>query len=538
MKLQGISIDRSLNHNATNITFNLRTIKVIAVLSIISFSISAQSDLLILNNEKANGINYKTKNEIRSIEYIFPENIYHSFIDTTTNVLTVQLRGTSSNGKRLDNSGNLVLYDLLNKKPKWSKNINYQKGSIKQSNNIIIQTIANKSYCLNIKNGENKWRIKNSIYYIEPSQNTGIGYKYNPIDEYSNTLEGIDLTNGKSIWKREINREYGWNDLFHLNDSVIVIVAAGLHSINLKNGTGWDYNSITGEKDYTVSDITNAAGVALGVLTGTFVMSTGYNVVSDIVSNVLVDSSNIYFASKEKITKLNHNGQIIWSCPLTEGYMSKSSIFIIGKILYMVNKGYAFMGYRQLYYGIPFIAGFDITNGKQLFLTTIDETKAQINGYKVRNNIFYLVFKDRIAKYSTIHGSFISEKSFDIKTLGELKNFVGGQVYIKIDSTYFSLASSDSTNHYLFTKSRKTIVINDNLEIVNQIEYDQLYIYYLKTNDYKFLAKEDETTIINKENKKVAELKASRNGIMIGSMLYDILEKSFIETDLSELIKN
>jgi hypothetical protein len=503
-----------------------------------ALTIFAQTDLLILNNESIAGKNYKTNSEFKAKEYIFPERIDNSFVDTTTNLLTVQLRGTSKNGKWLNNSGNVILYDLSNKKEKWAKKINYQQSNIEQFDNVLIQTIANKSYCLNVENGENMWEVKNTIYYVDHLQKIGIGYKFKMSSGYTNTLEGIDLTNGNPIWKREISREYSWNDIFHLNDSIIVVAAAGLHSINLKNGTGWDYNTITGEKDYTVTNAANVVGAALGVLTGTFVMSTGSNLVRDIVSNILVDSTNIYFASKEKIASLDHNGQVKWTFPLSKDLASKSSIFVRDSILYMINKGYAFMGYRQLDFGTPFIASFNKNTGKQIFFSSINGKKDQISGYKIDNDTILLVFKDRVAKYSMNNGSIILGKSFDLATSGELRYFIGSQVYLKTDSTYNPIDSTDSTKHFLYTKTGKILVLNDKLDITGQIESDQLYVNYLKTKKYKFLAKNNETIVIDNKNKKVADLKASNKAILIDSKLYDMQEKSFLEIDISDLVKD
>ena len=48
--------------------------------------------------------------------------------------------------------------------------------------------------------------------------------------------------------KKILNGGCGWNDILYLNDSIVLIVAAGLHAINIKNGTGWDYIAITGKK--------------------------------------------------------------------------------------------------------------------------------------------------------------------------------------------------------------------------------------------------------------------------------------------------
>jgi len=319
---------------------------------------------------------------------------------------------------------------------------------------------------------------------------------------------------------------------------VIILAAAGLHSINIKNGTGWDYDAITGKKDYKETAITNAAGIAMGALTGTGMVATGYNLVRDVISNVLIDSSSIYLASKEKISRLGHDGQIQWTHPLPEDSTSNSEIFIKDNILYLLNKGYAFMGNRKLDFGTPFFTSFDLNSGKQIFMSTIKEKKDQVNGYIISKDTILLLFKDRVSKYSMKDGSVLSEKSFDVKTAGELRDFLGDQVYTKTDSDFKCLATSDPTKYYLYTSTKKILVTNCDLDIIDQIDADQLYIYYLKTKDLKFLAKGKETIILDNSNKIVADLKVSGKAKLAGSKLFDIQEKSFIEVDLKELIRN
>ncbi len=517
----------------------MKRLFAVGFFSFIVLTIYAQSDLLIPNNDKIIGKNDKTNSDIHAMEYVFPERIYDSYIDTLSNLLTIQLRNVSNNGKWLKNSGNVVLYDLSNKKVKWSKKIKYQLSSIEQFNNVIIQRKGNASYCLNNENGKDLWKVQDAIYYVNSFEKIGIGYKYNIYNgSYTNNLEGIDLTNGKTIWHREINREYSWNDILHLNDSVIIVVAAGLHSINIKNGTGWDYNTITGKKDYDATIAANAAGVAVGLLTGAFVISTGHDLVRDIVSNVLVDSSDIYFASKEKIARLDYNGNIKWTHTLPKDLVSKSVILLKDSLIYMINKGYAYMGYRQLDFGMPFIAAFNKNTGEQVFLTIVKDKKNLVNGIKINNDTAILVFNNRISEYSMINGSAIYEKSFNTDVLGELMYFINEQIYIKTDSAFKCLVTSDPTNKYLCTKGKKILVIDNDLNISDQIDFCDLYIYYFKTKNYKFLSKDDETTVIDNENKKVADLKVSRKATLIGSKLYDMQEKSLIEVDINEFMKN
>ncbi|NPA35698.1 MAG: PQQ-binding-like beta-propeller repeat protein, partial [Chlorobi bacterium] len=345
---------------------------ILILFSIQSFS-QKNNDVKVLINEKVLGKNLLTSSEINGLEYVFPNRIHKTYLDTTSGFLTVQLRGLSKNDKWLKNKGYILLYDLNEKKLKWNKKVNFQTSYLQQFNNTMIFTVANKSYLLDINTGNELWEVKNNIVFADPDYNIGIGYRFNGSTGYSNKLQGLDMKNGKIIWEKELNSEYGWNDLFYTNDSTLMIVAAGLHSINIKNGKGWDYETITGKKDYTETIATNVAGAALGILTGTFVTATGHNLVHDAVSNVIIDSLYIYFSSAEQLAKINKNsGEVIWKYSFPKKFASKSTIFVEDSLIYMINNGYAFMGYRELNFGKPFIAAFDKETGKQKYLSTIN----------------------------------------------------------------------------------------------------------------------------------------------------------------------
>ena len=518
---------------------NMRKI-IFGLLFLITISGFSQSNQIqVLCNEKVLGKNLIDSSDIKGFEYIFPDKIHETFLDTTTGFLTVQLRGVSKNGKWLDNTGNIVQFDIKNQKVLWSKKIAYQTSNLQQFSNTMIYTIANKSYCLDCNTGNELWEVKNNIYFVDPIDNIGIGYKFKNSTGYSNELEGIDLKNGNVIWQRDLNREYGWNDVFYINDSTMIVVAAGLHAINTRTGKGWDYNTITGKEDYTETAVANAVGAVAGVLTGTFVMSTGHNLVRDLVSNALTDSSNIYFASKEQLVKIDkQSGEIIWKFPFSNDLASKSSIFINDSAIFMINKGMAFMGYRQLDFGKPFFAAIDKQSGKQLFLSLINAKDDPILSYQVQNREIFFVFKNRIAKYSMVTGDLISEKDFPNDNFGELKYFVGNQVFItNLNGDLISLRQSDSTKVFVFTSLNKTLSIDNDLNISKTIEYDDLSIYYLKTEEFKFIANDKKTLIINNAGQRIAEIDATSNAFMIGNTLYDTQDNSFKTIDLSEIIK-
>lgn len=513
---------------------------VLGLLLLISLTgFSQKNQINVLSNEKTLGKSLIDSSEIKGLEYVFPERIHETFIDTTNGFLTVQLRGLRKE-KWLSNTGNIIQYDIKNQKVLWSKKIAYQSSNLQQFSNTMIYTVANKSYCLDIITGNELWEVKNNIYFVDPIDNIGIGYKFKSSTGYSNELEGIDLKNGNVLWKRDLNREYGWNDVFYTNDSTMIVVAAGLHSIDIKTGKGWDYNTITGKKDYTGTAAANAVGVGLGLLTGTFVMSTGHDLVRDLVSNTITDSSSIYLASKEQLVKIDkQSGETIWKFPFSNDLASKSSIFMNDSVIFMINKGMAFMGYRQLDFGKPFFAAFDRQTGKQKYLSLINVKDDPILSYQIQNREIFLVFKNRISKYSMETGNLIAEKDFPKDNVGELKYFVGNQVFItNQNGDLMSLPQSDSTKVFVFTSQGKTLSIDSELNISKTIEYDSLSIYYLRTKNLKFIAKDKKTLVINNTGQRIAEIDATSSAFLIGNTLYDTQDESFVTIDLSEMIKN
>ena len=491
----------------------MKKILIIGIICCFGLHIIAQSHVSVLNNERQLGKNLITDKEIVGNEFSFSERIERTYLETESNCITIQLRGFILGGPYLKNNGHVILYDLTNKRAIWDKSINYQNYDFEQNGKFIFKTGLKKTYCLDFETGEDLWKAKNSIAFINPELKIGIGYTpyisnqlfYNDIN-----FEGIDLNTGNTIWKREIKHDYGLDDVFMLNDSDAMIVSSGLHSVNLKTGLGWDYNAVTGVQFMQ----TMKAGIK---------------------SNVIIDSLDIYFASKEKISRLDINGNLIWSTTLPEDLTSASNIILSGNTLYMINSGTAQCGYATHKQGKPFLAAYNIENGKNIFLNTVDNQSGKTIESVIDKDELIILYKDKIAKCSLKNGDLISENTFDTGINGEIVGFVNDGIYNKYDSTYKSLTLNDTINHYIYTKKKIVLAIDKNLNIVNQYDIDQLYKLYLNYNKLRFLANKDNSIIIHKDNKIVAIIDVPGKAKRIGSKIYFIHEKSIIEIDLNEI---
>ena len=512
---------------------------IAAFLCFTSCFVFAQSESNVTTNDIIIGKDFRTGRDIKTREYVFSENIYSSYIDNSARLLTLQLRGAGQNGTDLNELGNLVLFDLPQKQIRWSKPLNYTVSNIDQYENILIKTTDNQSSCLNNEDGEILWESKNTIYHVNPVLKIGVGYRYNASGSSVNMLEGIDMNTGKSIWKREIKRDYGLNEISVLNDSVVLVAANGLHAVNLKTGLGWDYSARTGKKDHSATVTANIVNFAFSALMGAdFEVTTGHDLYTDVVSNVLIDSTSIYMADKEYVVRVDHDGNVIWRKDLPSGLASKSSIFIKDSLLYMVNNGFAFMNGQLVNYGKPFFAAFKLSDGQKVFLSPLGYKKEQINAFSSQQDTLYLTSKNRIYKYSLVDGSEFWEQKIKADTLGELTSFAGKDVYVKSDSSLIKLQANDSVNVSVFTKMNKLLVFNNQLKLDKVIPVPDLYYCYLETRGYKFLENGNSSIIIDKDGKLVAELDISGNVVLRGNILYEIQGNSMVEIDINELIKN
>ncbi len=516
-----------------------RMCMVVGIQIIVIASFAQSSNSPIRSIEKTIGEIFETREGIKAKEYIFPERIFDSYMDTISKFLVVQLLGLDNSGKKLKNRGEILIYDVVGEKVKWSQKLSYQKSRIHRFGGTIIHTktgIDSKTVGLNIETGKKMWQVNHTTFFVDPVTQVGVGYTGS--GQYDNTLEGVDLKNGKALWRRELTREYGWNNVLQLNDSLWMLVAAGLHTVNIRDGSGWDHHAVTGKKDYRVTNAVNAAGVTLGLLTGTFVLATGHNLVSHVNSNVHSDSTGFYFASKEKISRIRKDeGSEFWWRMLPADLPSKSSIFVKSDTLFMVNFGYAFMGNRQINFGTPFFAAFDKETGNQIFFHTINNTKNPILDFKVENEKILLIFKDGIIKRSMRDGAQEFERTYNTDEYGELRYFVGNQIYAaNADSSLTSLTLTNPSKKYIFTTESKVLELDNDFNITDKIDFDQLYLYYLEVKDYKFVAKNNKTVVLDADNNRIAEIDVTRRSTLIGNKLYDMQEKSFFEVDLSNLI--
>lgn len=478
------------------------------------------------------GRNHITGQAIYAGEYTFPEKIYDSVIDVDSALLTIQLRGTDKKGKHLKKKGSIELYDLRNKQVKWRTKVQYDKEKYIIHKDQLVKHVNNNSVLINRMSGDNAWRASGNLFYLDDERGKGILSKYG-----SNRFEGYDLKTGKSIWKRKLKTQYGWKSI-NLNDSTLLVCSSGLYTVNINDGMGWDYEAVTYDKDYTGTVVANAVGLGLGLLTGTFFMSIGYDLVNGISSNALIDDENdrIYMASKKELTCLDKDGTTVWDIPLPENLMSHSELLIEGDILYLFNFAYAYRGDTTIPYGTPAVGLFYKKTGEQYYFNIVGEKENPYFDYMIdwEKGLIYLMYEHNIAIHSLKDGAFVVNKSFKFETDESMQAFENRALYLMTDSVFHPVTSVEDATLSVITEKNTLFLLKDNLDTVRQIKSDQLYYPYLETDSYILLGNSDHVIWIDRNGLVVGNMENTGALDLLGNYLYGIRGNRLIEIDIRQ----
>ena len=487
----------------------------------------------LLNKAVIYGKDLINNSPIIANEYSFPMPIYGYHIDSLSRSISLQLRRTSDDKKNFSSGGELAYIDLNTDEITWRKPINYQISRIQHLSGIITQTMNRECYALNFRTGEELWRNNYNLFLSAPKKKIVVGFEKFP--ENSNKLFGVNITNGKPIWKREINRVYGSIKVEKLNDSVLIIFSNGIHTVNIRNGLGFDYTTKTSEIDYTAyitsRNTDENSGVAFKALY--------YNkpqTIGNLHSNILCDDNYIIFASREKIACIKQNGNEEWSVTLPKDKASKSIILQNDTTIYMINTGMAEMNGKDIIFGKPFTACIKKNTGKLHKIHTYKE-ELPIKDYAISNDTITFLNFNHLTKYYLKTGDLILNKKLISPKEDEFLQFITKGVLIhNTDSTFAHLIDTEPELKFIKTKNGIIYGINKNFEIVKKLEESSTQYIYFKMGSYFIIKEGTQTFILDKYLRKVICLDVPHITQIIGKKLYCFMHDKYIVINLNNIL--
>lgn len=491
---------------------------------------------LILLNDSIVGTSHDTGFPMKATRYDVSGKINKWYWDGVSENLLLELSGLDRKGPALLNEKILTMIDLETKEVKWTRTMNHKTSELKQQSNYYFLTDKKKNQCLDPETGNTLWESKCDFYFIDPFLNIGVGY---PVQSTSNKLSAIDLSNGRLLWEKKIDRSYGWDDAYMLNDSILLIAVNGIHAIDLRNGREWNYKAKTAKKEIGKMIAINFLGILVGALTDSYFYQSQADVVSDMTSNMLIDpDDNVLHASRDMISRIDTWGNIIWSKPLPEKLTSSSSLFLIDSVVYLINRGYAQYNGEFSMIGDPYFAAFNLEDGNRFYLKKIPEKKEFIRHYQVIGDMLFILFEDKIDTYRLSDGSLIKETKLALQNKEELDVFMQPEgIYLKQNDTLFTDLAVDFGDYNLIkTTEGRFFVMNDSLETLITLDKEKLFYKIIDNPHYTLISQnESDYVVLDASDHAQASFTDSANMFLRNNKICFFDDHTLYEIDLDRL---
>lgn len=486
----------------------------IALCSCAAFAFAQDGKTFILSNNLPVGQNLKNNTPIEGTSYVFESPISSLSVDSKNQTALVLLQHKSNYFTK----GILLNYNLGKKETIWEKPVNLNKEKINLIPGLAIVKGTKQSTALNPVAGDSLWQTTTDFFYTDSEAGVGLGFPQKRFT-VSRELNSIDLSDGKVLWSRKFNHQFGINSVTPINKETVLIVTDKLYGLNLKNNTGWNYQITTGTT--TLPETINLK------IDNKYIEDTDYNILQDgktvcgLVSDPLIQDKKIYIASEDQVTCLSEDGKVIWKTPLPEKLTSRLRIFADKGILYVINTGYAYFDGKKIQYGMPFVAAFEQENGKQIYMTNLE--KGFVVDYQVADNKLYLLQPLRMATIDLASGNLLSREVLPVPDRTEIIAFPHIGFYEAEGNAYKPLVS-DNTRLYMINARGKLVAYELATKTFTQVDPEKLFRESFRTDDFVCISQNKNSVVLDNNGQAIAQLQLGAGSFADANRVYFVTD--------------
>lgn len=477
-----------------------------------------------VSNYKTVGRNNVTQRDIVAFVHQFDGEIKKATIDTTSNTALITI-SDDPQAKRE------VCYDLVSQKKIWSKKLNNQETIVKFGDYFIYASPRTlwkqeKTYRLDGKSGEKKFMIGKGLDYKYVDIEEGfIICSQQPSDESRKiALQKISLETNETLWERQVNVAFDCEFGEKANDSTLLFIASGIHSLNVDDGTGWSFEAVT-ERLETYYDFPYK-----------------YSYLMKCRSNVLVDSVSVTMASVDAITKLDLEGNVVWSSELPWEETSTSRLIKNNDYIVMINNGFSLSDSKIWTVGRPFFAVCDSKTGKMYCRRTHYQNADYFFDARFCDDTLFIISSDEnnrfnLEKYRLPDGQFMGKKTFDavsVEQMGGFICFLGDKMFVKEDSAFVPLINADSNSIYICTKEG-LLKFNRKLTVSGNVNYKDCYELLQEHNGVRYFGHQGKIVAVASDDTELATFDFDRM-YLSEKKIYSIDNNLLYEIDLEQVV--
>jgi len=384
-----------MNISTSNPGFKKRILKdiifsfsIIIIISLMGGCGPSAGFLNVIPND--NNIEYQNKEYplpdgsiINETEYTLPQSLKIQQIDYENSTDAVFIKYTDT--KYSDEEHGFLLFNNEDNKTLWTAKTNMSYTLMRNNDLILKDPLGGKLY-----------DAPSGLFVRDIEPYLVLADDRNTLMISPDTFALVDIHSGEKIWERPGHEWVGFRQHYIIEDRCYV-VAEGLHSLELNEGTTWEYLTPT---SFTNVGKEIAKEVALSCL---FALAGGYNTSTykpDITMNMnsdpLVSDDKVYFAARDKLVCLDKlTGKLIWESNIDPELESMSLYEISDNEIALVGKGMKILNYVYQKSDPPSIRIIQKNDGKITGVFMMDN-EAIVQGFTSTDENLFLLTADQL----------------------------------------------------------------------------------------------------------------------------------------------
>ena len=373
----------------------------------------------------------------------------------------------------------LKVYHLVDKTLMWSKNYKPETTHYKFLKQGIMEINEENIILLNKMKGIEIW--KKNLHFIGIIDDKLIAHSGNNLGEinFDNYIGAYNIENGEKIWLNKMNAKYGVSYNQPIDNNNDFLISNNLYRINWTTGNMIQLKSNTGTDAPPIGEI--FIPFIIPNYYGYFYIKKNYNSfrnynekfrnndrqmfmtpskkVSGMHSNIVSKNGVNYYADLGSFKCFDDSLKLVYKTKTNVRKGSASELILKGDTAYVVNLGYGiYPKYGKRFVDFPYIASFNIKDGKALDNKRLAYDSVTIASTCVNDTCIRMLFYNREARYR-FADRYWSLGDRDTSEVGHFICYLTDKMcYTKNDDNSFS--EIKSTEEYTPVLTTRGYVIN------------------------------------------------------------------------------